>query len=140
MWVARSATNRSASSVERCFGRRGRLSALVISPRSCGEVTKSSRPSSAASRIRTEGASGERTSAAEISTFASADLREQRAEVAGADRAVDDLALHAGRASDGRCAYAYCSASVSPLALPTAMHGPACMHDTAASELLVDPA
>ena len=95
VWVARPATNRSASSVERYFRRRGRLSTLVTSPSSCGEVTRSSRPSSAASRIRTEGAFGERASAAEISTFASATTRSIHAAASRSARA----ALSSSRAS-----------------------------------------
>jgi hypothetical protein len=73
--AARSATKRVASSAETYFRKRDRESADVISRKSSGEVISSARPSSAASSVSTDGACGERKSAAETSTFASATAR-----------------------------------------------------------------
>ena len=71
----------------RYFRSRGRARTLAISRSRSGEVISSSRRSSATSRIWTEGAFGERASAAEMRTFASATTRSIRRPVAlGAGR------------------------------------------------------
>jgi hypothetical protein len=82
VWPASSATNLNASSADTYRCMRGGTRTIKISWSSRGDVTSSICPSSAASKVSTDGESGERASAADTSTSASATTRIKRRRLA----------------------------------------------------------